>query len=103
MWRWEGCRGNVLTFNLEGRGQEKGMSEGEMVRQQHQLNGHEFEQTLGDSEGQGGLVCCHPCGHEESDTTQQLNNRTWLIQYLVLQLVPVEILACMILIFLNNA
>ena len=79
------------------------MTESEMVRQQHQLNGHEFEQTLGDSEGQGSLVCCHPCGREESDTTQQLNNRTWLIQYLVLQLVPVEILACMILIFLNNA
>ena len=29
-----------------------------MVRWHHQLNGHEFEQTLGDGEGQGGLVCC---------------------------------------------
>ena len=35
----------------------------------HQLNGHEFEQTLGDKEGQGNLVCCSPWGHKESDTT----------------------------------
>ena len=33
----------------------------------HQLNGHEFDQTLGDSEGQGGLVCSSPWGHKESD------------------------------------
>ena len=32
-------------------------------------SGHEFEQTQGDSEGQGGLVCCSPCGHKESDMT----------------------------------
>ena len=37
-------------------------------------NGHEFEQTLGDSEGQGNLVCCSPWGHRESDMTEQLNN-----------------------------
>ena len=32
-----------------------------------QFNGH--EQTLGDSEGQGGLVCCSPSGRKDSDTT----------------------------------
>ena len=32
-------------------------------------NGHEFEQTPGDSEEQGSLVCCSPWGHKESDTT----------------------------------
>ena len=32
-------------------------------------NRHEFEQALGDGEGQGGLVCCSPWGHKESDTT----------------------------------
>ena len=37
------------------------------------LNGHEFEQTLEDSEGQGRLACCSPRGHTESDTTEQLN------------------------------
>ena len=37
----------------------------------HRLDGHESEQTLGDSEGQGGLVCCSPWGHTQSDTTEQ--------------------------------
>ena len=38
------------------------------------LNGHEFEQTLGGSEGQESLVCCSPWGNKESDTTEGLNN-----------------------------
>ena len=42
----------------------------EMVGRHHQLNGHEFEQALGDSEGQGSLACCNPWGHKESDTTE---------------------------------
>ena len=46
----------------------------EMVGWQHQLNRHEFEQALGDGEGQGSLACCSPWGHKESDTTEQLNN-----------------------------
>ena len=49
------------------------MTEDEMVGWHHQLNGHEFEQTLGDGEGQRSLVCCSPWGHEESDTTEQLH------------------------------
>ena len=48
------------------------MIEDEMVGWHHQLNGHEFEQALGDSEGRESLVCCSPCGCKESDTTQQL-------------------------------
>ena len=47
---------------------EKGAAEDETVRQHHRLNGHEFEQTLRDSEGQGSPVCCSPLGHKESDT-----------------------------------
>ena len=39
-----------------------------------QLNGHEFEQTPGDSEGQGDLVCCSPWGCKELDMTEQLSN-----------------------------
>ena len=35
----------------------------------HQFNGHELEQTLGDSEGQGGLACCSPWGRKDSDRT----------------------------------
>ena len=40
-----------------------------MVGWHHRLNGHELEQTLGDSEGQGNLKCCSPWGHKESDMT----------------------------------
>ena len=40
----------------------------------HQCNGHELGQTLGDSEGQGGLACCSPWGHKEQDMTGRLNN-----------------------------
>ena len=49
-----------------------------MVGWHYRINGHELEQTPGDSEGQGSLVCCSPCGHEELDTTQQLNNNNLL-------------------------
>ena len=38
------------------------------------MNGHEFEQTLGDSEGQGSLMFCSPWGCKELDTTEWLNN-----------------------------
>ena len=50
------------------------MTEDEMVGWHHQLNRCEFEQALGDGERQGSLVCCSPCGHKESDTTEPLNN-----------------------------
>ena len=40
--------------------EEKGVTEDEMVGWHHQLSGHEFEHTLGDSKGQGRLVCCSP-------------------------------------------
>ena len=46
-----------------------------MVGWYHQLNGDEFEKTVGDGEGEGDLACCSPWGHKESDTTQQLNNK----------------------------
>ena len=45
-----------------------------MVRWHHRLNGHEFEQTLGESEGQESLACCSPWGRKESDMTERLNN-----------------------------
>ena len=45
-----------------------------MVGWHHQLNGHEFEQALGNGEEQGSLVCCSPWGHKESVTTEQLKN-----------------------------
>ena len=47
-----------------------------MVGWHHQLNGREFEQALGDGEGQGRLVRCGPWGRKESDTTERLTNTT---------------------------
>ena len=54
--------------------EEKGATEDEIVGWHHQFNGHEFEQTQGDSEGQGSLMCCSPWGHKELDTIYWLNN-----------------------------
>ena len=50
-------------------GQEKGATEDELVGCLRQLNGHEFEQTLRDTERQGSLACCSSWGCKESDTT----------------------------------
>ena len=50
------------------------MTEDEIVGWHHQFNGHEFEQTPGDNEGQGSLACCRPHGHKELDMTWWLNN-----------------------------
>ena len=58
-WRWE----------------EKGTTEDEMVGWHHWLNEHEFEQTPGDGDVQGSLVCYSQWGHKELDTTEQLNNK----------------------------
>ena len=49
--------------------EEKGTTEDEIVGWYHQLNGHEFEQTPGDDEGQGSLAYCSPWGCKELDTT----------------------------------
>ena len=52
-------------------GQEKkGVTEDGMVGWHHQLNGHESEQTLRESKGQGSRACCSPWGLKESDTTE---------------------------------
>ena len=45
-----------------------------MIGWHHLLNGSEFEQTLGDSEGQGSLVCCSSWGCKELDRTERLYN-----------------------------
>ena len=49
--------------------EEKGTTEEEMVGWHHQLNGHELEQTPGDSKGQGRLAWCNPWVSKQSDTT----------------------------------
>ena len=53
--------------------EDKSMTEDEMVGWHLWLNRRKFEWTLGVGDGQGGLLCCIPWGHKESDTTEQLN------------------------------
>jgi len=79
--RWElECQG--LRWGLECQGLRWGCicfwciwaaedeTKNEMVGWHHGFNGHERGQTPGDGEGQGGLACCSPWGHNESDTTE---------------------------------
>ena len=59
MWRANSLEKTLLA-GKDWKQKEKGAAEDEMVRQPHWLNGHEFEQTLGDSEGPGSLACSSP-------------------------------------------
>ena len=61
------------------------MTEHEMVGWHHRLDGHEFEQTLGDGEGLGNLACCSPWGRKESDMTEQLRNNNILLRSTTVQ------------------
>ena len=58
--------------------EEKGMTEDEMVGWHHQLNGHEYEQAMGDGGGQGSLACCSIWVPKELDMTNWLNNKSAL-------------------------
>ena len=73
MQRADSLEKTLILGKIEGI-KENGMTEDEMVGWHHRLNGHEFEQTLEDSEGQGSLACCSPWGCKELDTAEQLNN-----------------------------
>ena len=53
--------------------EEKGTTEDEMAGWHHRLDGCEFEWTLGDADGQGGLACCDSGGRKELDTSERLN------------------------------
>ena len=90
MYRYWVSSGNKHTIKYtmliieDWRREEKGTTEDEMAGWHHQLNGHEFEWTPGGGDGQGGLACCGPRGHKESDTTERLNwtelnnKRNWI-------------------------
>ena len=64
MWRADSVEKTPMLGIIE----EKWMTEDEMVVWHHWLNGHEFEQTQGDNDGQRSLVCCSSWGPKESDT-----------------------------------
>ena len=72
------------------RGQEKRTSKDEMAGKHQQYNKHELGQSSGDGEGEGGLVCCSPWGHKESDTTGGLNNNN--NNFIVMILYPATLL-----------
>ena len=61
----------LLWTPLKAAGE--GTTEDEMIGWPHWLDGNEFEWTPGVGDGQGGLACCSPCGHKESETTERLN------------------------------
>ena len=66
--------GKVPGAEKDWRQEEKGMTEDEMVGWHHWFSKHEFDQALGDGEGQGNLGSCSPWGHKELNTTGRLNN-----------------------------
>ena len=80
MWRIDSLEKTVIA-GKDGQQEKKGVTEDEMVGWHHRLNGHEFEQTLGDSEGQGSLACCSPWDRKELDATEWLNNKCLLLHF----------------------
>ena len=72
MWRTNWLEKTLMLEKL--RAGREGATEDDMVGKHHWLNGHEFEEASGDSEGQGSLACYSPWGRKESDMTERLNN-----------------------------
>ena len=70
----------LLLGKIEDR-RRRGQQD-EMVGWHHRLNGHKFEQTPGNGEGQGSLACCSPWDRKESDMTERLNNSKFVIEHL---------------------
>ena len=62
--------GNDLDAGKDRGQEEKGVTKDEIVGWHHRLNGHKFEQALGDGEGQGSLACCSPWTCKKLDTTK---------------------------------
>ena len=81
--------GKASDAGKDWRQEKKGMTEDEMIGWHHQLDGHEFEQALGDGEGKGGLVCCSPWGRKEQT---QLSNWIELKILLFTHIVPIYLL-----------
>ena len=79
------------------------MTEDEMVGWHHQLNGHEFEQTPGDGEGQESLACCSLWSHKELDMTERLNNKKISAVSLSILLLMGPCVCFHILTIINNA
>ena len=72
MQRTDSLEKTLMLGKIEGR-RRRGQQRMEMVGWHHWLGGHEFEQALGISDGQGSLACCSPWVRKESDMTERLN------------------------------
>ena len=70
--RTDSLKKTLILGKIEGW-EEKGTTAEEMVGWHHRLDGHEFGETPGVSDRQGGLACCNAWGCKESDTTKRLN------------------------------
>ena len=70
MQRADSLEKTLMLGKIEGR--RRGQQKMRWFEWHHRFNGHEFEQTPGDSGGQGSLLCCSPWDHKESDTTEWL-------------------------------
>ena len=68
MQRADSLEKTLILGKTEGK-RRRGETEDEMVGWHHRLNGHEFEETLGDGVGQGRLVSCSPWGLKELNRT----------------------------------
>ena len=75
MWRADSLEKTLSDAGKDWGQEEKWATEDEMVGWHHQLNGEKFEQTLGDGEAQGSLVCFSPWGLKELNMTERLNNK----------------------------
>ena len=67
MQRADSLEKTLMLGKIDGK--RKRAKEGKMVGWHHRFNGHEFEQSLGDGEGQGSLACYSPWGHKGLDLT----------------------------------
>ena len=79
MGRADSFEKTLMLGKIEGRSR-RGATEDKMVEWHHRISGHEFEQTSGDSEGQGSLACCNLWGHKELDRIEQLNDMDCSLQ-----------------------
>ena len=72
---WPTDAKNWLIWKDPDAGKDEGRRRGrQRMRWHHRLSGHEFEQALGDGEGQRSLACCSPWGRKDLDMTEWLNN-----------------------------
>ena len=83
MWRTDSLEKTLMLDKTGGQRRRGWQKMNKMVGWHHQLHGHEFEQALGDGEGQQSLACCSPWGRKELDMTERLknSNNIWYLAF----------------------